>query len=131
MYTVGTVEDNYLDDDGGNNPCIVCAWDMSNLTDNQDNTYTPALLSTFQRPFIYVMQGQQYHDGYIWIASGYSAGNQYIYAMNPINGNIEYTLTMPITTEIEGLSWQSDNDRYYMIVGFQGGKYYKITFEGE
>lgn len=126
MYTIGTVKDDYISPT--DNPCIVCKWDLSNETDNGDGTFTPALLSTYQRPFIYVMQGEQYHDGYIWIGSGYGTGTQYIYAMNPDTGNIEYTLKMPITTEIEGLSWQKENDIDYMVVGFQGGKYYKVTF---
>lgn len=128
MYTIGTVEDNYLDDDGGENPCIVCKWDLSMLTDNGNGTYTPRLLNTYQRPFIYVMQGEQFHDGYIWICSGYGNSNQYIYAMNPDTGEFEYTLTMPINTEIEGMAWQKRNGLDYAIVGFQGGKYYELTF---
>ena len=128
MYTVGTVEDNYLTDDDGKNPCIVCEWDLSSMTGNGDGSYTPTLIRTYQRPFIYVMQGQQYFGGYIWICSGYSTGSQYIYAMNPNTGTIEYTLTMPITTEIEGLSWQMKNGTPSIIVGFQGGVYYEISF---
>lgn len=126
MYTIGTVEDNYIDDDGGNNPCIVCKWDLANMTDNGDGTVTPALISTYQRPFIYVMQGEQYHEGLIWICSGYGTVASNIYAMNPETGEFEYTLTMPITTEIEGITWQSTTDA---IIGFQGGKYYAVTFE--
>lgn len=128
MYTIGTVKDDYQSDQGGTNPCIVCKWDLTDLTDNGNGTYTPKLISTYQRPFIYVMQGEQYHDGYIWIGSGYGTGTEYIYAMNPDTGEFAYTLTMPITTEIEGMSWQVENGVYYMIVGFQGGKYYRVDF---
>lgn len=55
---------------------------------------------------------------------------EYVYAMEPDTGVFAHTLTMPITTEIEGLVWMLDNDTglYYAYVGFQSGIYYKITF---
>ncbi len=127
LYTVGYYQhsttvstDNY---------CIVCAWDLSNMTDNGDDTYTPTLISTYTRDYIYVMQDLKFNDGYIWICSGYSSSTQYVSAMIPSTGVFDYQLTMPIKTEIEGISWQTDADgKYFAYIGFQGGKYYTMTF---
>lgn len=128
MYTVGyylnstnTAEGNY---------CIVCKWDLADMTDNGDGTYTPTMLGTYNRDYIYVMQDLKFNDGYCWIESGYSESAQYLYGMNPDTGIIDHTVLMPITTELEGLVWMTDakTGLYYAYVGFQGGKYYKITF---
>lgn len=128
MYTVGY----YLNstETATGNYCIVCKWDLSNMTDNGDGTYTPTFISSYNRDFIYVMQDLKFNDGICWICSGYGNNTQYIYGMNPATGVFIYTLTMPITTEIEGLVWMLDTETglYYAYVGFQGGIYYKITF---
>lgn len=125
MYMVGYSEQNYQTDDGGNNKTVISKWDMTNVTDNGDGTYTPAFVSAIERPFIYIMQGQQYHDGMLWIASGGSNYNGYIYALDPDNGNLLYTINTNTTTEVEGLSFISDTE---MIFGLQGGTYKKVTF---
>lgn len=128
MYTVGY----YLNstETASGNYCIVCKWDLSNMTDNGDGTYTPTLLSTYNIDFIYVMQDLKFNDGICWITSGYGGSTQYLYGMNPDTGVFTYTITMPITTEIEGLVWMTDSQTglYYAYIGFQGGKYYKAMF---
>lgn len=125
MYMVGYSEQNYQTDDGGNNKTIISKWDMSNLTDNGDGTYTPAFISSIERPFIYIMQGQQYHDGMLWIASGATNTRGYIYALNPSNGNLLFTIDTNSTTELEGMAFISDTE---MVFGLQGGTYKKVTF---
>lgn len=124
MYMVGYSQQNYVSDGGGTNKTVVSKWDMSSLTQNQDGTYTPTFISSYERPFIYVMQGQQFHDGMIWIASGYSAGSN-VYAMNPADGTFEYTFDLETTAEVEGIDFMTDTE---MVVGFQGGNYWKYTF---
>lgn len=129
MYTTGTTENNWQSDLDGKNKCIVCKWDLTDMTDNGDGTFTPKLLSTYQRPFIYVVQGEQFHDGYIWLCSGYTNDTGHIYAMDPETGVFDYTLTMPTSAEIEGLSWQKrSNGVDYAIVGFGNGTFYDIIF---
>lgn len=131
MYTVGY----YLNDTtaSAGNYCIVCKWDLTNMTDNGDGTFTPTLLDTYTRDYIYVMQDLKYNDGLIWICSGYGSSTQYVYGMNPETGVFTHTITMPIKTEIEGLVWMLDSDTglYYAYVGFQGGKYYKVVFAAQ
>ena len=135
MYMVGYLEQNYQTDDGGNNKTVVSKWDMTSMTQNQDGTYTPEYISRYFCNFIYVMQGLQFFDGYIWIASGYNnGGSQYVYAMNPADGTIEYTITLDDTIEIEGLAWVYDEseNKYWMLVGQQNGasgiNYSRIDF---
>lgn len=135
LYMVGYMQQNYQTDDGGNNKTIVSKWDMTNLTQNQDGSYTPAFVTRYFRDFIYVMQGQQFFDGYIWIASGYNnGGNQYVYAMNPTDGTIEHTITLDDHIEVEGLAWVYDEseNKYWMLIGQQNGSaginYSRIEF---
>ena len=126
MYIVAYTEQNYQTDNGGSNKTLVSAWNMADLTDNGDGTFTPTFISSFTRPFIYVMQGQQFHDNMIWIASGYTGSTKsYIHAISPINGALKYTVDLNTTTEVEGMSFISDHD---MVVGLAGGIYTKYTF---
>lgn len=124
-YMVGYSEQNYQTDGGGANKTVISKWDLSELTENQDGSFTPTFLSKIERPFIYVMQGQQFHDGMIWIASGGSNYNGYVYAIDPSTGNLLFTVDTTTTIEVEGIAFISDNE---MVVGHQGGAYYKFTF---
>lgn len=124
-YMVGYSEQNYLTDGGGTNKTVISKWDLSNLTENQDGSFTPEYISGIQRPFIYVMQGQQYHDGMLWISSGGTNVRGYVYALDPDTGELLYTVDTESTTELEGLSFLSLNE---MVYGLQGGRYYLVTF---
>lgn len=126
MYMVGYTEQNYLSDNGGSNKTVLSKWNMANLTDNGDGTYTPEFISKLDRAFIYCTQGQQYKNGMIWVSSGYTGdAESYIYALNPETGETIVTIDLETTTEVEGLSFISDNE---MIVGLAGGTYTKYTF---
>ena len=125
IYMVGYSEKNYQTDGGGSNKTVISKWDLSHLTENQDSSFTPAFLSRIERPFIYIMQGQQFHDGMLWIASGGSNYNGYVYALDSSNGELLYSVNSGTTVEIEGIAWISNNE---MITGHQGGTYYKFTF---
>ena len=135
-YIVSYKENSYTSDNGGSNKTVVTKWDLSSLTDNGDGSYTPAYISSFECPFIYVMQGLQFFDGYIWISSGYNnGGNQYIYALNPTTHEIDYTITLDDHVEVEGLAWVYDEteNKYWMLIGQQNGasgiNYSRIEFE--
>lgn len=124
-YLLSYKENNYTSDNGGANTTVVSKWDLSTLTDNGDGTYTPAFINQYERPFIYVMQGLTFHDGMIWIASGYGGNPSYIYAIDPADGTLLYTINLNTTTEVEGVAFLSDTQ---MVVGFQGGRYDLYTF---
>lgn len=128
-YLLSYKTSNYTTDEGGSNTTVVSKWDLSNLTDNGDGTYTPAFISQYERAFIYTMQGLAYHDGYIWIASGNTGRTSYIYAMNPSTGVIVHTITMD-NIEVEGMDFVYDpvSHSYFMVTGQQNGYYKKYTF---
>ena len=128
LYMLGYSEQNYQTDDGGNNKTVISKWDLSNLTDNGDNTFTPEFISSYERPFIYVMQGQQFHDGMIWVASGGTNVRGYVYALDPSDGSLLYTIDTNTTTELEGIAFISYKE---MVFGLQGGVYKKVTFATE
>lgn len=125
LYMAGYSENSYSDENGGSNKTVISKWDMSNLTNNGDGTYTPAFISSYERPFIRTIQGLQFHDGMLWISSGGSNDRGYVYALNPVNGELLYTVDSGTTTEIEGISFISDRE---MVFGLQGGAYKKVTF---
>jgi len=126
MYMIGYSERNYLSSNDGSNKTVISRWDMTELNDNNDGTYTPAYISRTDREFIYCTQGQQYKNGMIWIASGYTgSAESYIYALNPDTGETVVTIDLETTTEVEGLTFISGNE---MIVGLAGGTYTKYTF---
>ena len=97
---------------------------MNNVRENQDGTFTPQFISSIERPFISVTQGQQYHNGLLWITSTGSV--EMVYAISPTTGEIvwSYDLELP-TAEVEGVAWISDNE---MVVGYQPDVYKKFTF---
>lgn len=125
IYMVGYSENTALSDNDGSNKTVVSKWDMGNMTDNGDNTYTPAFISSYERPFIYVMQGQQYYDGMLWISSGGTNVRGYVYALDPIDGTLLYTVDSGTETEMEGIAFISPTE---MVFGLQGGAYKKVTF---
>lgn len=124
LYMVGYTEQAYLSDNGGTNKVLISKWDLSNLTDNGDGTFTPAYVASVTRDFIYCMQGQQFHDGMIWVASGYTNHAGYVYAVDPVTGNIQHTVNLNTTSEVEGLAWVGND----MIVNYQGKNYQKVVF---
>lgn len=135
MYMVGYTQQNYTSSNNGANKTLISKWDMTQLSQNQDGSFTPEYVSALEIPFIYCTQGQQFFDGMIWASSGYNNGlTQYIYAINPSTGEILYTIQLNDTYEVEGLSWVYDNvaNKYWMLVGQQNVgtnyNYYRIDF---
>ena len=123
MYMVGYTEDNYSTDDDGANKTLVSLWDMTNLTDNGDGTFTPAFISSYERPYIYVMQDAKFHDGYLWLASGWwDSYVSCIFAMRPADGVIDYTIMLNDAEEIEAIAWAYDStdNKYHLYISQQG-----------
>lgn len=114
-------------------PFYISKWDLSNLTDNGDDTYTPSKISTVsmaQPSNTYFFQGCRFHDGILWFASGYGGGstNAYVYGMNPSTGEYLYTIDLQTTAEPEGLVWLEENGEYVLYVGFAGMILRRYTF---
>lgn len=106
LYTTGYTNQNYLTDDSGTNKVICCKWDLNNLTQNQDTTYTPQLVDTWTVDFLYCLQGGDFHDGIMWWGSGYASGStMHIYGIDVTSKSLAYTLTLADNYEPEGLAW--------------------------
>lgn len=115
-------------------PYKVSKWDLTDLTDNGDGTYTPALLQTVtvaQPSSSFYFQGCRVHDGILWFPNGNGTGRSYIYGVNPNTGEYLYTIDLETNTEPEGLTWYPDAQAvggYALYVGFQGMMMRKYTF---
>ena len=129
LITIGYSENRYTYTD--TNKLIIAKWDMTDLTDNGDGTYTPALLGTVTRDWLECIQGASYHDGYLWVASGLENAplNGRVYALDLDTGDIVYNIDLGSAHELEGLAWAyNSTDGWYMIFGQVSVGFRKITF---
>jgi hypothetical protein len=130
LWTVG-----HAQTDSTSNPVdyILSQWNLANLTDNGDGTYTPGLIKTITtpRPPCYYFQGVKMHDGILWYASGYPGSHAYVYGVSPSTGELLHTIDLATTAEPEGVAWYPDAEAiggYALYVGFQGMMMRKYTF---
>lgn len=122
-YRTGTYQ--YTD----NNAIRIVKLDLTDLTENQDGTYTPAVISYADRGWLECIQGASYHDNLFWACCGMSSPG-HIYGFNPDTAEIEVDIDLGNTGELEGLGWAyNDTDDWFMMVGAVGmSKYLKVTF---
>ena len=126
MYAMG-YKNNYTYSAG--NDIKIAIFDMSNLTDNGDGTFTPALVSSVNRDWLECIQGSSYHDGLLWIACGIGGNPGHIYALEPSTGEIMVDINLTATGELEGLAWAYNaTDGWYMVVGQRNIGFRKVTF---
>ena len=117
-------------------PYLISKWDLTDLTDNGDGTYTPKRLQTVQTAQpenSYYIQGCKMHDGILWYANGYAGtgSGAYVFGVNPNTGEVLYAINCETTTEPEGVAWVPDAEAvggYALYVGFQGMSLRKYTF---
>ncbi len=130
LWTLGHQVDHDTD-----KPYNISKWDLKDLTENQDGTFSPALLQTVEtaQPTCYYFQGFKMHDGILWYASGYTGGTYtaYVYGVDPDTGEVLYTIDCNTTEEPEGVAWVADASSqggYALYIGFGGMKLRKCTF---
>lgn len=117
-------------------PFRISKWDLDDLTDNGDGTYTPSLIQSVmiaQPANTYFFHGCRFHDGILWFMNGYSGSSTgcYVYGVNPTTGEYVYTIDCNTTAEPEGLAWYPDASAvggYALYVGLAGGVLRKYTF---
>jgi hypothetical protein len=116
-------------------PFQISKWNLANLTDNGDGTYTPELLQSVDTPqpqSSFYFQGCKFHDGILWYASGYAdSSTAYVFGVNPNTGEVLYTINCGTTKEPEGIAWVADENAvggYVLYIGFQGMELWKCTF---
>ena len=114
---------------------MISKWDLSDLTDNGDDTFTANLLQSVLTPRAeqFYIQGSRFHDGIFWYASGYSGSSTqaFVYGVNPNTGEVLFSIDCETTQEPEGVAWVAEQGvvgGYAMYVGFQGMMLRKYTF---
>ena len=117
-------------------PYYISKWDLTQLTDNGDGTFTPRKIKTIETPQpvnSFYFQGVKSHDGLLWYANGYSGSGTgaYVYGVDPDTGTVVFTINCETTAEPEGVAWVEDENAsggYALYVGFQGMMLRKYTF---
>lgn len=117
-------------------PFLISKWDLTELTDNGDGTYTPSLLQTVETPRPEnsgYYQGCKFHDGVLWYANGYAGTSTQalIFGVDPDTGEVLHTIDCQTTAELEGVAWVEDENAvggYALYVGFAGMALRKYTF---
>lgn len=107
-------------------------WDMTDLTENEDGTFTPMLISSSRAEWHSWKQSIKYHDGLLWLASApISGAKAYVYAFDPNTGQTVHAINTGSGSEIEGAVWYPDENAvggYALYVGFQRMVMWKFTF---
>lgn len=120
-------------------------WDMTNLTDNGNGTYSPAYIKSIVTENVYVSsrssdgqqgvrQSMREHDGLVWITTGYNQVSGYIYAFDEATGELMHTINLETKTEVEGIEFLPDATAvggYALYVGFQDGRMRKYNFRAK
>ena len=111
-----------------NNGCYLCSWDLSDLTENEDNTFTPKLLTTVEVPFIGTIQGCCVYNGLLYVSNGYiSNGFPIGITSFDIDGTVITKMSGFGTNEAEGLSFYNTGNEYEMW--FSTYSLYQIKME--
>lgn len=129
FYTASYTEGNYETKTG---LLCICKWDMDDVTNNGDGTYSMALLDT--NTFTWfdkyeAVQGCCFRDGYFFIDSGYTGTtSQDIVLVDAETLSIAHNITLGRGNETEGCAWISADS---MIVGQKNNTYTyrKIQFD--
>ena len=135
LYQVGYTEASYGTDDNGTNYMIVSAWDLKDVTDNGDGTYTPRFMKSFKTPFIRTAQGQAYFNGLIACVSSHNQlpTNSEIIFIDPDREKVvsvlsEFPENVKTQLELEGIAFVEEGNAYSMVLVANGGAFFKVRF---
>ncbi|MBQ8323235.1 MAG: leucine-rich repeat domain-containing protein [Clostridia bacterium] len=117
------------------NPMIFSVWNMANLTQNEDGTYTPLLIEKTNINSINCVQDVKFFNGKIVVMSSTdSASDTEIYCINPITKLITTTMTDfgsdLKSFEVEGFDFvlNADGTKYDIICSPIYKNFYEIEF---
>lgn len=136
LYMMGYKNEDYQTPADGNH-MIVTKWDLSNLTDNGDGSFTPEYIDEFTLPFIDTTQGRAFLNGKMFVMSS----NPYV----PSDGRYTKVYVIDVggqrisnilsgwwyrirDNEGEGLFFVPNGDKYDLILDIQIKGLYRITF---
>lgn len=90
---------------------ILSVWDMSRLTNNGDGTYSPALISSYQVPFLGVIQDCKIVEGVLYCLSGPNGGPVKLTVYN--NTTMLNSIVIPdMNIEPEGIAFVDKGSNY-------------------
>lgn len=133
LYQVGYTENSYYQDPNGTNYLIVSVWDLKNVTDNGNDTYTTAFMRSFKLPFYTTLQGQAFFNGLIVVVSSHweNAETKVLFidpgkeAITTLLDNFPSSVK---NVECEGIAFVPDGDKYYSVIKTNNTHYYRIDF---
>ena len=110
---------------------ILSKWDLNRLTENEDGTYTPALLNRCNCQYIGTTQGRKFYQGnlYISVANTGTPHNGRIVTVDSGTGDIkaDIPLSSVTTSELEGLCYRIVGDNlYWYLTDYYN--IFKLTF---
>lgn len=116
------------------NYCLMSTFDLNDLSVEGED-YIPELINTVKLPYIYMIQGCCYHDGYLYVSAGSGSDNlPYKFSgilcidmAGGIVGKIAYTIDSnePDGIEIYNNSYNSNEYEMY----FCTNKIYRVKFD--
>jgi hypothetical protein len=93
---------------GNKNVIVKC--NLNKLTENNDGTFTPEVISSVETNWIGVFQGGKYYNGRLYMGFSETSApyNNRFVAINPLNGDVMTDINMGnvLTTECEGLGYR-------------------------
>lgn len=102
---------------GDDNAMVLSKFDLNTQTNNGDGTYSAKLLSTFESPYLGVIQGRKYYQGrlYVGFTDEGATRNSRLVVVDAATGDVKSFVDMTAITssENEGVCYQVDGDNIY------------------
>ena len=136
IYQIGYKNNDYQSSANGNE-MIISKWDLSDLTLNEDTTYTPKFIESFNVPFMNTTQGQCMIDDKVFImasnpyagASGVDKTKIFVVEVGAKRiSNVFTEFIEPIRDhEGEGVFFVPNGNTYSLIVDMYPSGLYQLT----
>lgn len=114
LYAYGYKANHYRESE---NAMKLLRLDLNNLTNNDDGTYTPGLISECETPYLGVTQGRKFYGGNLYVAFA-NVASPFNARLVSIDGNsgvvkADVDLTGVTKSEAEGLCYKIDGNQIY------------------
>lgn len=136
IYTIGYTNNSYYTDPDGTNYMIFGTWDLTKMTHNDNDTYTPEFIESFTTPFILTLQGPCYYNGLLYVVSSHSTNpSTLVYVIDPERKKIRNILTdfnsVLKSSEVEGICFAEINNEEVALMrnNITANMYYLLRFD--
>lgn len=129
LYQVGYRQNSF--NVATDNALIISKWNLDDLTDNGDNTYTPAYVSSFELPYYTTMQGMTFHDRkIIAISSGWTDIHTKLIFIDVDKQTITSVMdSFPAEiqgVETEGIALVPEDNKYFILIKTANVFFYRV-----